>query len=154
MAVEGDLNVTEVVIHPVLTDDTTNNDNLTITGVRVVIKDKDNNVVLDQIVGVNVDETTNNDSDVTVDFDDKYLTELSGDYKYEIYFMGAGGQDTGDKVKTTKVDFDTADDTDPVSDYSIIWSDKAADNVTLSTDDWFTEANIPGVPASLQTVRK
>ncbi len=39
-------------------------------------------------------------------------------------------------------------------DFSIIWSDKAADVVDLNTVDWFTEANIPGVPASTQTLTK
>ena len=28
---------------------------------------------------------------------------------------------------------------------SIIWSDKAASNVQLNTQDWFTEAKIPGI---------
>jgi len=28
---------------------------------------------------------------------------------------------------------------------SIIWSDKAANNVQTSTQDWFTEAKIPGI---------
>jgi len=37
---------------------------------------------------------------------------------------------------------------------AIIWSDKAADNTTLSTVDWFTEANLPGVPAASQTLSK
>jgi len=40
------------------------------------------------------------------------------------------------------------------TDASIIWSDKAADNVTTGTKDWFTEANIPGVPAASQTLSK
>ena len=98
----------------------------------------------------------------------------------KVYVIFTGAEENGYEVSSEtpfvlKADIQGSEDNDSISvklnensddmlthtygeltgtDASIIWSDEAADNVTTGTKDWFTEANIPGVPAASQTLSK
>ena len=66
-----------------------------------------------------------------------------------------------DDAVTTRLN-EVANDPTQMGDYatisngscSIVWSDEAADNVTLTTDDWFNDKDVNVLPLDSWTISK
>ncbi len=127
---------------------TGNDANATGLNLTVIVKDKNGNKIVDYTKELDV--SLSGTISKKLDFKDVIISQTNSPYTYTIKLEYTGATAGTTKITSKSVTFTSS----AISSYSMIWSDKAADNVDTTTKDRFTEANIPGVPAASQTLSK